>query len=73
MQQRQSKLSILNKTTYDNAFILRQQQNISFWDSLIVASALENDCSFIYTEDLQHNQIIENKLKVINPFMVDNN
>jgi len=33
-------LSIINKTTYDDAFNLRQQQNISFWDSLIVASAL---------------------------------
>jgi predicted nucleic acid-binding protein len=64
-----SKLSIINKATYDGAFNLRQQHNISFWDSLIVASALENDCSIIYTEDLQHNQLIENKLKVINPLI----
>ena len=64
-----SKLSIINKTTYDEAFNLRQQHNISFWDSLIVASALENDCSILYTEDLQHNQLIENKLKVINPLI----
>ena len=64
-----SKLSLINKTTYDEAFTLRQQHNISFWDSLIVASALENDCSMVYTEDLQHNQFIENKLKVINPFI----
>jgi predicted nucleic acid-binding protein len=51
-----SELSIINKTTYDDAFNLRQQYNISFWDSLIVASALENECSTLYTEDLQHNQ-----------------
>jgi predicted nucleic acid-binding protein len=64
-----SELSMINKTTYDKAFNLRQQQKFSFWDSLIVASALENECSIIYTEDLQHNQLIENKLKIINPFI----
>ena len=64
-----SRLSIINQTTYDDAFNLRQQQNISFWDSLIVASALENDCSTLYTEDLQHDQLIEAKLKIINPFV----
>lgn len=60
---------MINQSTYDDAFNLRQQQNISFWDSLIVASALENDCSILYTEDLQHNQLIENKLKITNPFV----
>jgi len=64
-----SRLSIIDKMTYDDAFNLRQQHNISFWDSLIVASALENDCSILYTEDLQHNQLVENKLRVINPFL----
>ena len=61
-------LSVTGKSTYDYAFNLRQQQNISFWDSLIVAAALENNCSILYTEDLQHNQLIENRMKIINPF-----
>ncbi|MEN8217326.1 MAG: PIN domain-containing protein [Pseudomonadota bacterium] len=68
-----SRLSIINQTTYDDAFNLRQQQKISFWDSLIVASALENDCSTLYTEDLQHDQLIENQLKIINPFVIPTN
>jgi predicted nucleic acid-binding protein len=63
-----AKLSVTSKSTYDYAFNLRQQQNISFWDSLIVAAALENNCSILYTEDLQHNQLIENQIKIINPF-----
>ena len=33
-----SKLSLINKTTYDEAFMLRQQHNISFWDSLITGA-----------------------------------
>ena len=40
----------------------------SYWDSLIIASALESDCSILYSEDMQHGQVIENKLKIINPF-----
>ena len=30
--------------------------------------ALEADCKILYTEDLQHKQLIENKLTIINPF-----
>jgi predicted nucleic acid-binding protein len=41
----------------------------SFYDSLIISSALEADCNILYTEDLQHNQLIENKLRIINPFI----
>ena len=41
----------------------------SFYDSLIIPSALEADCNILYTEDLQHNQLIENKLRIINPFI----
>ncbi len=54
--------------TYMKANILRTQYNLSFWDSLIVASALENNCSILYTEDMQNGQVIEGKLKIVNPF-----
>jgi len=47
---------------------LRMDYKLSFWDSLIVASALENDCSILYTEDLQAGLIIKNNLSIINPF-----
>jgi predicted nucleic acid-binding protein len=41
----------------------------SFWDSMMLASALENKCTEIYSEDMQHNQTIEDKLRIINPFL----
>lgn len=40
--------------------------NYSYYDSLIIASALENKCAILYTEDMQNGQIIES-LKIINP------
>jgi predicted nucleic acid-binding protein len=39
---------------------------------MIVASALENDCSILYSEDMQDGQIIEGKLRLRNPFGVGN-
>ena len=41
----------------------------SYWDSLVIASALENGCEILYSEDMQHNQIIEDKLKIKNPYI----
>lgn len=47
---------------------LRIKYNFSYYDTLIISSALENKCSLLYTEDLQNGQIIDNKLKIVNPF-----
>jgi predicted nucleic acid-binding protein len=33
-----------------------------------VASALENNCSILYTEDMQDGQVVEESLKIVNPF-----
>lgn len=41
----------------------------SYYDSLIIASALQNECSILYSEDLQHNQKIEKTLTILHPFM----
>ena len=40
----------------------------AYWDSLIIASALESRCSILYTEDMQDGQSIESRLRIKNPF-----
>jgi predicted nucleic acid-binding protein len=55
---------------YQDAFRLRSKYAISFWDSLIVASALDNGCKLLYSEDMQHGQVIEKKLNIMNPFII---
>jgi predicted nucleic acid-binding protein len=47
---------------------IKEKYHFSWWDSLVLTSALENECSVLYSEDLQHKQIIESSLKIINPF-----
>jgi predicted nucleic acid-binding protein len=48
---------------------LRESTGFSFWDSLIVASALDAGCSTLYSEDMQHGQVIDGRLTVLNPLL----
>lgn len=48
---------------------IKLKYHFSYWDSLILATALENQCTQLYSEDMQHNQLIEDQLKIINPFL----
>ncbi len=54
--------------TIRSAWHIKREYKLSYWDSLIIASALESECKILYSEDMQHNLIIENQLKIINPF-----
>jgi predicted nucleic acid-binding protein len=40
----------------------------AFYDSLVIASALQAGCSVLYSEDLQHGQKI-GSLQILNPFI----
>lgn len=42
----------------------------SYWDSLIVATAVLADCATLYSEDMQHQQVIDGKTQLLNPFAV---
>ncbi|GAB1451925.1 PIN domain-containing protein [Draconibacterium sp.] len=54
--------------TIEKACQIANKYNYSFYDSLIIAAALACNCSSLYSEDLQHGQIIENSLTIVNPF-----
>lgn len=55
--------------TIEKAFELKDIYGFQWYDSTILSSALLEQCSIIYSEDMQHNQIIEGRLKIINPFL----
>ena len=52
---------------YAKALGLRARWQLSFYDALIVAAALEAGCKRLLSEDLQHGQRIEG-LRIENPF-----
>jgi predicted nucleic acid-binding protein len=51
------------------ALEINARYGYSYWDSLIIAAALQNNCSILYSEDMQHNHLIEDKLRIINPLI----
>lgn len=44
------------------------QTQFSFWDSLIISAAHSSGCVIVYSEDMNHNQLV-NGVKIINPFI----
>jgi len=51
------------------ALHLQERYQFSYFDCIMLASALEHNCTYIFSEDMQHGQIIEKTLTIINPFM----
>jgi len=48
---------------------IANRYGFSFYDSLIVGAALLADCSTLYSEDIQYDQEIENRMVIANPFL----
>lgn len=61
-------VSEFSKPLLLKASALREQYALSFWDSLIVASALAINTPVLYSEDMQDGLTIESRLRIINPF-----
>ena len=62
-------VSHVNKEIVNKAFEVSLKYGYSIFDSIIIVTALKNKCSVLYSEDMQHNQKIEKKLTIVNPFI----
>ncbi|NJO76396.1 MAG: PIN domain-containing protein [Leptolyngbyaceae cyanobacterium RM1_406_9] len=51
------------------AIKINARYGYSYWDSLLVSTALLANCSILYSEDMQHDQLIEGKLRIFNPLI----
>jgi len=52
---------------YREALDIQERWRFSFYDSMIVAAAIEAGCDILFSEDLQHGMAIRN-LTIENPF-----
>jgi len=67
---------IIELSTIKLAFQIRKRYQYSLYDSLVIASALESNCSILYSEDMQHGHFIgyfgdsdiDKCLRIVNPF-----
>jgi predicted nucleic acid-binding protein len=58
----------VGSSTIELASRLIDRYDFQLFDGIIVASALEANCDILYSEDMQHGQVIEASLKIINPY-----
>ncbi|WPV00540.1 PIN domain-containing protein [Mucilaginibacter sp. cycad4] len=58
----------VNEPMMLRALKIMNKYDFQMFDSIILASALESDCSILYSEDMNDGQIIDSQLKIINPF-----
>lgn len=62
-------LKIINIETLKKCWEIREKYNYSYYDTLVIASALQSNCKILYSEDLHDNQIIDDKLTIVNPLI----
>ena len=60
----------LTVAIHEQGLAIAEQFGFSLYDSLIVSAALDADCSVLYSEDMQHGQLIDSLL-IHNPFLPD--
>jgi len=53
-----------------HAIAIASKYKYSFPDSLIMAVALEHTCDLLLTEDMHNGHIVENALRISNPFNI---
>jgi predicted nucleic acid-binding protein len=50
------------------ALTIKADAGYSFYDCLIVAAAVQAGCNILYSEDMQHGQLVAG-LRIVNPFL----
>jgi len=60
---------LVDQATVEAAWAVESRFGLRFWDALMVASAQQQGCRWLLTEDLQHDQAFDT-VRVVNPFVV---
>ena len=63
------RVEVISLPTIHIALDILERYGFFWYDSLIVATALESGCDTLYSEDMQNGQLIEGRLRSINPFV----
>jgi predicted nucleic acid-binding protein len=53
---------------HDAGLALAERYGLSIYDAMIAASALQAECDTLWSEDMHDGMVIENQLRVSNPF-----
>jgi len=62
------KVLTIETSTIEKSFLISATYKLGFWDSLIIATALQAGCTLLYSEDMQEDLLIDKILTIKNPF-----
>ncbi|MFN6017450.1 MAG: PIN domain-containing protein [Verrucomicrobiota bacterium] len=57
----------ISEAVFWSAIAIKKRYQMSYWDSAIIAAAIELGCKTVYSEDLNNGQVYAG-VRVINPF-----
>ena len=60
-------ITAIDFSTIKTCLSLKKRYGYAYWDCLILAAALQCGCRSVYSEDMQHGQVIERALTIRNP------
>lgn len=61
----------LTAAIHDIGLALAEHYNLSIYDAMIAAAALEAGCDTLWSEDMQHGAVLQDRLRIANPFCVN--
>ena len=53
---------------HETGLVVAERYGLSVYDAMIAASALHADCDTLWSEDMQDGILLDNRLRVVNPF-----
>ena len=56
--------------THDLGKFIAERYKLSVYDAMIVAAALLGGCETLYSEDMQDGLLVDNQLRICNPFTI---
>jgi predicted nucleic acid-binding protein len=59
----------LDIDTFETGLMVSRRYGYQHYDSMIIAAALQAGCEKLYSEDMQHRQVIDKRLQIVNPFL----
>ena len=59
----------VTEESHERGLAVAERYGFALFDSMLIAAALLAGCTTLYSEDLQHRQLIEGRLRIVNPFV----
>jgi predicted nucleic acid-binding protein len=53
---------------HEAGLLFAERYRLSIYDAMIAASALQADCDTLWSEDMQDGMVLDDRLRVVNPF-----